>query len=149
MALASGTFEVKIAPLSSLDDDPALGRMSLDKQSHGDLEATGKGQMLTAGTSVKGSAGYVAIERVSGTLDGREGSFILQHTGAMNRGAPELSITVAPDSGADQLLGLSGKLAIKIADGKHSYSFEYEIDETPSYVGSPPPASINSAGLRA
>jgi len=105
--------------------------MAIDKQFHGDLEATSKGQMLTAGTAVKGSAGYVAIERVSGALHGRSGTFALQHSGTMTRGAPQLTITVVPDSGTGELLGLAGKMAIKIEDGKHSYDFEYTLAETP------------------
>jgi hypothetical protein len=132
-ACASGTFEVKLVPLV-LDDnaeDATLGRMSIDKQFHGDLEATSKGQMLTAGTGVKGSAGYVAIERVSGTLHGRSGTFVLQHSGTMTRGAPQLTITVVPDSGTGQLVSLAGKMAIKIADGKHSYDFDYTLPEAP------------------
>jgi hypothetical protein len=105
--------------------------MSIDKQFYGDLEATSKGEMLSAGTAVKGSAGYVAIERVSGTLHGRGGTFVLQHNGTMTRGAPQLTITVVPDSGTDQLMGLAGSMAIQIADGKHSYDFEYTLAETP------------------
>ena len=105
--------------------------MSIDKQFHGDLEGTSQGQMLSAGTSTKGSAGYVAIERIAGTLHGRAGTFVLQHSGTMTRGAPELSVTVVPDSGTGQLVGLSGKLNIKIADGKHSYEFDYALTETP------------------
>jgi hypothetical protein len=104
--------------------------MSLDKQFHGDLEATSKGEMLTAGTGVPGSAGYVAIERVDGTLHGRGGTFVLQHSGTMTRGAPQLTITVVPDSGAGQLAGLAGRMAITIADGKHTYDFEYTLAET-------------------
>jgi hypothetical protein len=130
---ARGTFEVKMSPLT-LDDkaaDATLGRMSLDKQFHGDLEATSKGEMLTAMTSVQGSAGYVAIERVSGTLGGRTGTFALQHSGTMNRGEPQLSITVVPDSGTGQLAGLAGRMTINIADGKHSYEFEYTLGEKP------------------
>ncbi len=106
-----------------------LGRMSIDKQFHGDLEATSKGQMLTAGTTVTGSAGYVAIEYVSGTLHGRRGTFVLQHSGTMTRGAPQLSITVVPDSATGELAGLAGQMAIVIADGKHSYDFEYTLAE--------------------
>lgn len=96
---ARGTFEVKMAPQPAQDGvgDPGIGRMALEKQFHGDLEATGKGQMLAAGTDVSGSAGYVALERVSGTLHGRRGTFALQHSGTMTRGAPQLSITVVPD----------------------------------------------------
>src|SRR5437868_15518894 len=108
---ANGTFEVTLLPQGAGDtaEGSALGRMSIDKQFHGDLEATSKGEMLTAMGTVKGSAGYVAIERVSGTLSGRRGSFALQHTGSMNRGAPTLSVTVVPDSGTEQLAGLTGK----------------------------------------
>ena len=111
------------------------GRFLIDKQFHGDLEGTSKGQMLSAGTAVKGSAGYVAIEQVEGTLNGRKGEFVLQHTGIMTRGVPQLTITVVPDSGTDQLTGLTGKMAIIIADGKHSYEFDYELNTTSSPVG--------------
>jgi Protein of unknown function (DUF3224) len=129
---AAGTFEVKITPQTSGDnEDASLGRMTIDKQFHGDLEGASKGQMLTAGTSVKGSAGYVAIEKVSGTLNGRNGTFILQHSATMTRGAPQLSITVVPDSGTGQLVGLSGKMTINISEGQHSYAFEYALPETP------------------
>jgi len=129
MAFATGTFEVKLNPLApyAQSEDANLGRMSIDKQFHGDLEAVSKGEMLTAGTAVKGSAGYVAIERVNGVLHGKRGTFVLQHTGTMNRGTPKLSVTVVPDSGADELTGLSGQMTIQIADGKHSYEFEYAI----------------------
>ena len=132
MAHARGPFDVKLIPQPFDDkgEDALLGRMSLDKQFHGDLEATSRGVMLSAGTSVKGSAGYVAIERVTGTLDGRSGSFVLQHSGTMERGTPHLSITVVPDSGTGQLAGLAGKMTINIADGKHSYDFEYTLPET-------------------
>jgi len=134
---ASGTFEVKLTPQDdrsqdSKPEDATLGRMTIDKQFHGDLEAVSKGQMLTAGTTVNGSAGYVAIERVSGTLHGRSGSFALQHSGVMTRGEPQLTITVVPDSGDGQLTGLAGKMTIKIADGKHSYDFEYTLPDTRS-----------------
>jgi Protein of unknown function (DUF3224) len=105
--------------------------MSIDKKFHGDLEATSKGEMLTAVTQVKGSAGYVAIERVSGTLHGRSGTFVLQHTGTATRGAHQLSVTVVPDSGTGQLVGLAGTMTIHNADGKHSYDFEYTLTETP------------------
>ena len=128
-ARAVGTFDVKLAPLP-LDDksaDAALSRMSIDKQFHGDLEAASKGEMLSAGTPVKGSAGYVAIERVTGTLSGRTGSFVLQHSATMNRGTPQLSITVVPDSGTGQLTGLVGSMNIIIESGKHSYEFEYAL----------------------
>jgi hypothetical protein len=129
---AIGAFEVKLSP-REMGDRPAgspLGQMAIDKQFHGDLEATSKGEMLTAGTSVKGSAGYVAIERVTGTLHGRSGSFVLEHSGTMTRGAPQLTITVVPDSGTDELAGLVGRMTIEIDAGKHSYGFEYTLGET-------------------
>jgi hypothetical protein len=129
---ARGPFEVKLTPQAtdSGSEGTPLGRMSLDKQFRGDLEATSKGEMLSAGTPVKGSAGYVAIERVSGTLRGRAGTFVLQHSGTMTRGVPHLTITVVPDSGTGQLTGLAGAMAIQIVDGKHSYEFEYTLAET-------------------
>lgn len=105
-----------------------MRRMSIDKQYHGDLEATSIGEMLSAGTSVKTSAGYVAIERVSGSLNGRKGTFVLQHNGIMTRGTPQLTVTVVPDSGTGDLVGLSGKMAIIIEGGKHSCELEYSID---------------------
>lgn len=130
---AHGTFEVKLVPQAPADPgaDAALGRMSIDKQFHGDLQGASKGEMLSAATGVKGSAGYVAMERVSGTLGGRGGSFVLQHSGTMTRGAAQLTITVVPDSGSGQLAGLAGSMTIQIAEGKHSYDFEYTLPETP------------------
>lgn len=128
---ATGTFEVKLNPQDDKSDDKTLGRMTIEKQWHGDIEGTSKGQMLTGGEVTKGSAGYVAIEKVSGTLKGRKGTFILQHSATMTRGEGQLTITVVPDSGTDQLEGLTGKLMIKIADGKHSYEFEYTLPQTP------------------
>ena len=118
---------MKLTPQDT-NGGPRLGRFSLDKHFHGDLEGTSKGEMLTGGTPVKGSAGYVAIELVTGKLHGRNGSFILQHTGTMDRGKPSLSVTVVPDSGTDELVGLAGKMAITIAGGKHSYEFEYTLE---------------------
>ena len=129
MPPAKGTFDVKLTPQTATDD--AVGRMSIDKQFHGDLEATSKGEMLMHGTAVKGSAGYVAMEQVSGTLAGRNGTFVLQHSGSMNRGAPSLTVTVVPDSGTGQLAGLTGKMTIDIIDGKHLYTFEYALPSTP------------------
>jgi hypothetical protein len=127
---ASGTFEVKLTPQTPEDaNDPALARLVLDKQFHGDLEGTSKGQMLSAGTAVQGSAGYVAIERVTGTLHGKNGSFVLQHNATMDRGKPSLNIIVVPDSGTGDLAGLTGRMSINIADGKHSYDFEYTLSE--------------------
>jgi hypothetical protein len=130
---ASGTFDVKLVPQTDEKiGDSTIGRMSIDKQFHGDLEGSSKGQMLaTTSADVKGSAGYVAMERVTGTLRGHTGTFALQHTGTMNRGAPTLSVTVVPDSGTGQLVGLAGKMEIIIADGKHSYKFEYSLPEVP------------------
>jgi hypothetical protein len=130
---ATGTFEVKLASLPAYDtsEGSPLARRSLDKVFAGDLTAMSKGEMLSAGTAVKGSAVYVAIERVTGTLGGRKGSFCLHHTGIMNRGAPSLTINVVPDSGTDDLAGLTGSMAIIIADGRHSYQFDYEFDAGP------------------
>jgi uncharacterized glyoxalase superfamily protein PhnB len=108
-----------------------LGRFSLDKRFHGDLDGVSKGEMLSAGTSVKDSAGYVAIERVSGELHGRTGTFALQHFGVMTRGAPSLTLTVVPDSGTGELTGLAGRMAILIEGGNHSYAFDYAINGTP------------------
>lgn len=127
---ATGIFEVKITPQEADDKspNPPVGRMLLDKQFHGDLEAVSKGQMLTGMTAVQGSAGYVAMEQVSGKLHGREGTFVLQHNGVMIRGTPQLMITVVPDSGTGQLVGLTGKMDIQIADGKHSYVLEYALE---------------------
>jgi Protein of unknown function (DUF3224) len=128
-AHATGPFDVKITPLDPAfkTEDNSLGRMSIDKQYHGDLDATGKGEMLTGGTSVKGSGVYVAVELVSGTLHGRTGTFLLQHSGVMTRGTPHLSITVVPDSGSGQLTGISGTMNVIITDTKHSYDFSYSL----------------------
>ena len=126
---AEGPFEVKLNALTPYNEDPSMGRRSLDKVFHGGLEATSKGEMLSVAGAVPGSAVYVAIERVSGALDGRNGAFALHHTGIMNRGAPSLSIKVVPDSGADALTGITGSLEIVIADGKHSYVFDYELPD--------------------
>ena len=126
---ATGTFHVRLTPQPPQGDpaDATHGRMTIDKAFEGDLAGTSKGEMLAAGTAVKGSAGYVAIEKVSGTLGGRAGTFILQHSGTMNRGDAQLSVTVVPDSGTGELAGLSGRMNIIIADGKHSYEFDYSI----------------------
>jgi len=128
---ARGTFEVKIAPQKAEEGvgDPGIGRMSIDKQFHGDLEAHSLGQMLAAMSPVKGSAGYVAMERVVGTLGGKKGSFVLQHQGTMTRGVPGLSVTVVPDSGTDELVGLTGSMRINIEGGAHSYEFDYTFAE--------------------
>jgi len=129
---ASGTFEVKITPQKPDNNEAEsanLSRMSIDKQFKGDLEGTSKGEMMAASTEVKGSAVYVALERVTGTLRGRTGTFVLQHSGVMTRGTPHLTITVVPDSGTGQLVGLTGKMMINIDNGKHSYEFEYTLPE--------------------
>ena len=129
---ATGTFEVKINPLTAYDDAEGspLGRLSIDKQFRGDIEGTSKGEMLTGMTNVKNSAGYVAIERVTGTLHGHTGSFILQHSGTMNKGAQTLVVTVVPDSGTGQLEGLAGVLSIIIEGGKHSYELDYTLADS-------------------
>jgi len=130
MAIAIGSFEVKLTPVTD-DDSPGgdnLGRMLIDKQFEGDLVAQSDGQMLTAMTSVAGSAGYVAVERVSGVLHEREGTFVLQHTGTMADGSQYLKISVVPDSGTGELIGLSGEMKITITEGKHFYEFEYTLD---------------------
>lgn len=126
---AKGNFEVDVKPQATEDGRP--GRMTIDKRFHGDLEGTSKGEMLTGMTDVNGSAGYVAIERVSGVLNNRTGTFLLQHSGTMKRGVPQLAVTVVPDSGTGDLAGLSGTLDIQIAGGKHSYAFSYEVEPEP------------------
>lgn len=126
---ARGTFEVQLAPQPAYNQDGAaqLGRMSIDKTFQGDLEATSRGEMLTGMSGVKGSAGYVAMERVTGSLNGQRGAFTLQHSGTMNRGAPSLVVTVVPDSGTEALEGLTGVFRIIVADGKHSYEMDYAL----------------------
>lgn len=126
---ATGTFDVKAEAQGEPEkgDGSTLARYSLEKQYHGDLEGTAKGTMLAAGTDVKGSAGYVAMERVTGTLKGRSGSFVLQHSGTMAHGDAQLSVTVVPDSGSGQLVGIAGKMTIIVAAGKHSYEFDYTL----------------------
>lgn len=127
MKRASGQFDVKLAPQAAEEGFPEPGRMTLDKIFRGDLEATSRGQMLAIRTATEGSAGYVAMERVSGALAGREGTFALQHSGTMDRGKPSLSVTVVPDSGTGELIGLSGRMDIIIEGGKHFYSFDYSF----------------------
>jgi hypothetical protein len=129
MNTAKGSFEVTMQPLSNAEvsDDATLGRFLLIKKFSGDLVAEARGQMLSAGTAIQGSAGYVAIDQVTGTLAGRAGGFVLQHSGTMNRGVPGLSITVVPDSGTGELAGLSGTLTIRIVDRQHFYEFDYSF----------------------
>lgn len=132
MMRASGTFEVKLVPVGndSTPDGPNLGRMTMDKTFQGDFVGIGKGEMITAaGTTVKESAAYSAVERLTGALHGRKGSFALQHTGIMDRGKPSLHITVVPDSGTGELLGLTGALQIIIDGKQHSYVFEYSVPQ--------------------
>lgn len=130
-AIAKGSFTVQIKPVGepSVADGVSLARMSIDKQFEGDLVGTGKGEMLTAMTPVKGSAGYVAIEKVSGSLHGRAGSFVFQHTGTMDHGVQSLSIAVVPDSGTGALTGISGTFRLTIVDGQHLYEFSYILPD--------------------
>lgn len=131
---ASGTFEVKVKPLPGDEKVEGLtvGRLSLNKELKGDLEGTSKGEMMTADTSVQGSAGYVAIEQVSGKLKGRSGTFTLLHQATMRRGGEfDMSIIVVPDSGTGQLVGLTGKMTIIITEGKHSYQLDYTLPDAP------------------
>ena len=129
-AIAKGPFDVRLTPQGTTADPTAVGRMTLDKTFRGDLEATSAGEMLAVRTAVAGSAGYVAIERVSGTLAGRTGTFALQHWGIMDRNAPDLRIAVIPDSGTGQLAGLTGTMTIDIQPGgKHFYTFSYTLPQ--------------------
>ncbi|MBD3615158.1 MAG: DUF3224 domain-containing protein [Gracilimonas sp.] len=126
----SGEFDVKTKPMDGYvlgKDGVSMNRMSIDKIFIGELDATSKGEMLSAMTPVKGSAGYVALEQVRGSLQGKKGSFVLQHFGTMDKGAERLILEVVPDSGTGELEGLSGKMVIIIEDGKHFYEFEYEL----------------------
>ena len=123
--VAEGSFKVKLAPISAVD--AAVGAMSIDKVFTGALAAKSVGQMLAVGTGVEGSAGYVAMERVTGTLNGHPGSFALQHSGTMRRGEPSLTVTVVPDSGTGRLTGLSGTMEIVVEGGKHEYRFRYSL----------------------
>ena len=127
MLHATGPFDVTVTHQDDKSDDPLLNRMTLDKQYHGDLEGIGKGQMLTAGTSEKGSGAYVAIEKFTGTLKGHSGTFVLQHSGTMTQNVPQLSVSIVPDSGTGELKGIAGKMTITIASGKHSYDLEYTL----------------------
>ena len=125
----TGKFDVKMTPQAPDDGDASgvPGRMRLDKRYHGDLDASSRGQMLAAQSSVKGSAGYVAIEQVTGALQGRTGTFMLQHTGVMNRGTGSLTITVIPDSGTGELSELAGTMSIEAGGGVHTYIFDFTL----------------------
>lgn len=127
---AKGEFDVKRTPQGSLDmgDGVQIGHMRFDKEFHGPLQATSVVHMLAAMSPVDGSGAYVAIERIVGTLDGLSGSFLTQHSGVLTRGTPTLNLTVVPDTGSDALTGLSGRIAIDIVDGKHFYTFDYELE---------------------
>ena len=132
---ASGRFDVKLEPRApdhghEHEHGETIGRMTIDKRFEGDLEATSKGQMLAFLTNVGGSAGYVAMEIVDGTLHGRRGGFVLQHSGTMAHGAKELSVTVVPDSGTGELVGIAGRLDIIITNGEHSYTFDYTLPDS-------------------
>jgi hypothetical protein len=126
---ARGTFDVQLhpLPLEEIASDSMIGRMSIDKQFHGDLAGTSKGQMLSVGTTTTGSAVYVAVERVTATLAGKHGTFALYHNASMTRGAPALSIRVVPDSGTGELAGISGSMNIDVKDGEHAYTFDYDL----------------------
>ena len=126
----TGTFDITMTaePPYDVVDDVTLGRVSFAKQFAGPLEATAQVQMIGVRTPVDGSAGYVAVERVTGTLDGKRGTFVLQHTGTMNRGASSLSVSVVPDSGTGDLRGLAGRMEIQIVGGKHFYEFDFELE---------------------
>jgi len=133
MKHAKGEFDVRVAPLplAGPAEDPTLGRLSIEKEFHGDFVGNGKGQMLTAMTAAEGSAAYVAIERVSGTLEQRQGTFALQHRGTMTRGAQELLVSVVPDSGTGELAGIAGTLHIIIEGKLHRYDLEYSLPPRP------------------
>lgn len=130
MTIATGPFQVTLVPesMSATAAATRLGRNALDKQFHGELEACSQGEMLSAMGEVKGSAAYVAIERVEGNLHGLHGSFALVHLGTMARGTSSLNVSVVPDSGTGQLQGLRGTMSIKIEEGKHTYAFDYSIE---------------------
>jgi hypothetical protein len=126
---ARGTFDVQLhaMPLEDITKESMLGRMSIDKQFHGDLRGTSKGQMLTVGTPTTGSAVYVAVERIEAELGGRHGTFAVHHRGIMNRGAASLTVSIVPDSGTGGLAGISGSMTIDVKDGEHLYTLEYVL----------------------
>ena len=128
MIRAAGTFDVTLTPQPLADpSDPLLGRFSIEKQFQGDLAGASRAEMLSARTSIENSAGYVAIEKVTGTLGGKKGSFVLQHSGTMNRGTQNLEVTVVPDSGTGELVGITGTMSIRIEGSKHYYELLYSI----------------------
>ncbi|MEZ6092772.1 MAG: DUF3224 domain-containing protein [Pirellulaceae bacterium] len=125
MKTIQGEFDVNIVPVEG--DDPTMGQMKLDKQYHGALDAKGVGTMLTGMTAVQGSAAYVAIERVDGTLEGKKGTFLIHHRGIMTRGEPTLEVLIVPDSGTEELSGITGSMTIDIRNDKHFYELNYRI----------------------
>jgi len=129
MLYAKGEFEVKLVPQTEERNIPLLGRLTIDKVFHGDIVGSSQGQMLSAKTAVPASAGYVAIERVEATINGKQGSFVLQHNATMNKGEFMLNIIIVPDSGTDEFTGIAGKLNILIKDKKHFYEMEYTLPE--------------------
>lgn len=126
---AKGTFEVKVSPIGSEPEWGGFGRLSIDKVLHGSLEAASRGQMMAEGNPATGTGGYVALERVTGTLDGKKGSFVLQHSGSMSAGNSEMTVTVVPGSGTEALKGIAGTFHIVIEGGKHHYDFDYTLPE--------------------
>ena len=126
---ARGHFDVTLVPQAQAEGvgDPSIGRMSIAKRFHGELDATSLGEMLVYRSEIKGSAGYVAMERVTGTLAGRHGHFTLQHSGSMARGVPGLMLTVVADSATEELMGLTGAMTIEIIDGQHDYQLDYQL----------------------
>jgi len=127
MATVSGTFEVEMEPAPAFDEAPSVGRMLLRKRFAGPLTGTSRGQMLAVHTDVEGSAAYVALEVIEGTLDDREGTFTFAHLGTMSRGEPGLTVTVVPDSGTGALAGLTGTMTIDVREGVHHYRFDYAL----------------------
>ena len=127
---ATGPFTIKLEPQDMPAEYPLLGRLTINKEFQGDLSGTSVGQMLSARTAIPNSAGYVAIEQVTGTLHGRQGSFVLQHSSSMVRGEAQQSVTVVPDSGTGALEGLTGSMVINNVSGQHPYVFEYTLQST-------------------
>lgn len=125
---AKGTFEVKMLPEEAPGGESVVGRMKIDKVFKGDIEGTSEGLMVMTMTQVEGSAGYVALEKVTGTVNGKRGSFYLQHSGVMRRGHGQVTIVVVPDSGTDELTGIDGSFGLTITEGEHFYDFEYTLD---------------------
>jgi len=153
----TGSFELTMSPQPPYDttDGVILGRLTLNKRFHGGLEATSVVEMISVTSGVKGSGGYVAVERVTGTLEGRTGGFVLQHSGSMTRGEPQMAVSIVPGSGTGQLSGIAGRMSIDIVDGKHFFTLDYRLGDGPSgdqKSGTPNPqelASLNGLRMRA